>query len=286
MTYQFCESPNKSSRQGNSVLGLIAHFTAGGNFDDTVRYLCNRAKAPQGTTSGIVVVDGQKYYDAKAAAHYVTSRPEGPERKVRTVQLVKEEEAAWHAGSKTTTPALNGKKNVNLWSIGHEICNWGGLRKVGDRFYCWPGNWSYEYRGPTPVKIPKMYDFIKKDKSYTDKDGKAIFPDGVIEWWEPYQEETIQAVTALWKDVIARNSIAREWITGHETVDPARKTDPGPAFPWERILAAIYPTNIPVNVPTAVNLSGGDVINPSEVPSSDRSGRSALQNVLGCIFKR
>ena len=269
---EFIESPNRSGRQGSPIISIIGHFTAGGNFDDTVRYLCNRTKAPAGMTNGVVEIDGQKYYDAKASAHYVTSRPE--HGVVRTVQLVREEDAAWHAGSKTTTPMLNGKKSVNLWSIGHEICNWGALRKIGQDFYCWPSNWSYRYTGPTPVNKPKYYEFIKTDKSYHDAQNRPAFPDGVVEWWEPYSEETIKQVIGLWKSIAARHSIGREWIAGHETVDPTRKLDPGPLWDWDFILNEVY------GKPTQDSTS---VVQPSEVPQSDRSSKSSI---FSCLLGR
>jgi len=241
MTYEYIPSPNKSDREGHQVSGLIAHFTAGGSLNSTVRYMCNLIKAPDSVTSGVVINNGVKYYDAQASCHYMTGR-EG-----KTVRLVPDNEAAWHAGSKTTKPELNGKRSLNLWTIGHEICNWGGLLKRGDKFYCWPSNWTKEYKGPNPVCVLRKCPPALSDPFYRvggKDDGSLLFAEGIIEYWEPYTDEQIKAVIKLWKEIIERYDISREWIAGHEAVDPTRKIDPGPAFPWDDIFAELYPPNI------------------------------------------
>jgi len=238
MTYEYIPSPNKSSRKGNQVGGLIAHFTAGGSLNSTVRYMCNKIVAPDSVNSGVVTIDGVKYYDAQASCHYMTGR-EG-----KTIRLVPENEAAWHAGSKTTKPKLQAKGALNLWTIGHEICNWGGLLKRGDKFYCWPSNWTKEYKGPTPLHILRKCQPAVGDDFYRTggkTDGEPLFAEGIIEYWEPYTAEQIKSVTTLWKELIERYQISREFIAGHEEVDPTRKIDPGPAFPWDDILDELYP---------------------------------------------
>ena len=228
MIYEYIASPNKSSRKGNQVSGIIAHFTAGGSLNSTVRYMCNK----------IINEATGEPYNAQASSHYITGR-DGT-----TISLVKESMAAWHAGSRTTKPKLKGKGSLNLWTIGHEICNWGGLLKRGDEFFCWPNNWTKRYEGPTPSYVLRKCDPAVHDKFYRaggQNDGKLLFPKGIIEYWEPYTEEQIKAVITLWKELVERYEIGHEWIAGHEKVDPTRKIDPGPAFPWVEILDAVYP---------------------------------------------
>lgn len=232
MSYEFIESPNHSSRNGNQVGGIIAHGTAAGGLDATVRYLCNKIRAPHGSKGkGFVIVDGIPYYNARASAHYCTGR-DG-----RTIQLVRENRSAWHAGSNTTKPRLNNRGQLNLWTIGHEISNWLGLRKEDDKFYCWPDNWTKEYNGPEPICKPTYY---KAAETYFDKNGKKIFPDGTISYWEPYTDEQIEAIIQLWSELIKRYGITKEFIAGHDQVDPTRKIDPGPLFPYKYIIDAIY----------------------------------------------
>lgn len=238
MSYEFIESPNCSSRNGNQVSGLISHFTAGGSMSSTVRYMCNKIRAPKGSHGkGFVIINDILYYNAMAAAHYCTGRLG------TTVQLVKENMAAWHAGSKTTKPSLNGKGAVNYWSIGHEICNWGGLREHNGRFYCWPNNWSKPYEGTLPP-IQVERDIGKVSEKYLLEDGSPAFPTGIIEYWEPYPEKQIEAVIKLWSDIVDRYGIERKWVAGHEHIDQTRKIDPGPAFPWNKILNAVYSPKI------------------------------------------
>jgi N-acetyl-anhydromuramoyl-L-alanine amidase len=38
---------------------------------------------------------------------------------------------------------------------------------------------------------------------------------------------------------VAYPSIGPEQITGHEHIAPGRKTDPGPAFDWQRLHTAL-----------------------------------------------
>jgi len=235
MSYEFIESPNYSSRNGNQVGGIIAHGTASGDLGATVRYMCNKVKAPKGSEGrGFVIIDGIPYYDAKASAHYCTGR-DG-----RTVQLVRDNMSAWHAGSTSTKPKLNGRGQLNLWTIGHEIANWLGLREKDGKYYCWPDNWSKEYVGPKPICKPTYY---KAAETYFDKNGEKVFPDGTISYWEPYTDEQIEATIKLWSEIVSRYGIKKEFIAGHDQVDPTRKIDPGPLFPYKYIIDAIYNQN-------------------------------------------
>ena len=62
-------------------------------------------------------------------------------------------------------------------------------------------------------------------------------------WWEPYPEAQIDALKNLCADIVKRRpAITREWVAGHSTVDPTRKTDPGPAFPMTEVLDVVFGT--------------------------------------------
>ncbi len=54
-----------------------------------------------------------------------------------------------------------------------------------------------------------------------------------------------QLIPALWR---AYPSIAPDAITGHEHIAPGRKTDPGPAFDWARLHAALADAESPIDV--------------------------------------
>ncbi|MDY6978513.1 MAG: 1,6-anhydro-N-acetylmuramyl-L-alanine amidase AmpD [Pseudomonadota bacterium] len=55
--------------------------------------------------------------------------------------------------------------------------------------------------------------------------------------YEPVQYRQLQAVTRLLQQ--AYPGITRERIVGHCDIAPGRKTDPGPAFDWARLMAAL-----------------------------------------------
>ncbi len=51
----------------------------------------------------------------------------------------------------------------------------------------------------------------------------------------PFPEAQIEAVIQLCRDICARYSISPDQILAHSDIAPARKRDPGEAFPWERL---------------------------------------------------
>ncbi|MFO8024763.1 1,6-anhydro-N-acetylmuramyl-L-alanine amidase AmpD [Thiohalophilus sp.] len=55
--------------------------------------------------------------------------------------------------------------------------------------------------------------------------------------YEPVQYRQLVAVTRLLQQ--AYPAITRERIVGHCDIAPGRKTDPGPAFDWGRLMAAL-----------------------------------------------
>lgn len=226
MSYKFITSPNNSSRKGTSIDGVILHFTAGGDINGTVKWLCHP--------------------EAKASAHYVISRSG------EIIQLIKEDRAAWHAGSSTTTPKLNGRRNLNSWTIGIEICNWGWLyepsvdeivkinnkkiiRKSGEK-YAHMKNWTIPYKGPQP----KIY-VVDFDKSKALQQNKN-WPGGNACFWEPYTEIQINAIWQLLFEIIKRYPhITKEWIATHADVDPTRKLDMvGNIFPFKDIIESVF----------------------------------------------
>lgn len=52
-------------------------------------------------------------------------------------------------------------------------------------------------------------------------------------WWHAYTEQQIERVSELVKLLIETYPISV--IVGHEEIAPGRKTDPGPAFPLDRL---------------------------------------------------
>lgn len=155
-------------------------------------------------TAGDSLESCVKWFQKKdgVSAHFVIGR-DG-----RVVQMVKLCDRAWHAG----TSAWKGISGVNHFSVGIEICNWGILKKKGDNYYCWPKNYSAIFNGNNPFK---------------DKTGG---------YWESYSEKQIRSVIEVSKSILEQfPNIVLDDVVGHEHIAPGRKTDPGPAFPWDNV---------------------------------------------------
>jgi N-acetylmuramoyl-L-alanine amidase len=56
--------------------------------------------------------------------------------------------------------------------------------------------------------------------------------------YDDFPPAQINAVTALCRDVLARNAIPHHRLLAHSDVAPGRKQDPGEKFPWARLAAA------------------------------------------------
>jgi N-acetylmuramoyl-L-alanine amidase len=53
--------------------------------------------------------------------------------------------------------------------------------------------------------------------------------------YREFADAQIEALVPLLNDVVRRHDIPRANVVGHSDVAPARKTDPGELFPWDRI---------------------------------------------------
>jgi len=62
--------------------------------------------------------------------------------------------------------------------------------------------------------------------------------------YRPFEDAQIEALVPLLHRIVQSYDIARSNVVGHSDVAPARKTDPGELFPWDRL--ADYGLAIPV----------------------------------------
>ena len=53
--------------------------------------------------------------------------------------------------------------------------------------------------------------------------------------YRDFAEAQIDALIPLLHDIIQRHDIPRTYVVAHSDVAPARKTDPGELFPWDRL---------------------------------------------------
>ena len=51
----------------------------------------------------------------------------------------------------------------------------------------------------------------------------------------PFPEIQVNAIINLCRDILARHAISKHRVLAHSDVAPARKTDPGEAFPWKQL---------------------------------------------------
>jgi N-acetylmuramoyl-L-alanine amidase len=129
------------------------------------------------------------------------------------IQLAPLEDRTFHAGGPTAK--LFGRFGVNERTIGIELVNLGPLTK-------------------THMGLVDAYGraVTREVRTFVDRKGQS---------WEAYPEAQIAALEDVVRRIIAfePSLAARERHVGHEHVDPTRKRDPGPAFPWDRINALV-----------------------------------------------
>ena len=160
--------------EGMPITLIVLHYTATDSLAAAVNWFKNPA--------------------AKASAHYVIDR-DGT-----IVRMVHETKKAYHAGKSD----WQGRKDVNRFSIGIELVNWGKLVQREGQFYTWPNDYTNPYHGLEPVFLEDV-------------------------WWEPYQEDQIHSLRSLIVEIHTHHPITE--VIGHRDIAPGRKLDPGPALP-------------------------------------------------------
>lgn len=121
-----------------------------------------------------------------------------------TIQAAPTSRRTWHAGGSN----WRGKGGVNKRSIGVDLENVGRLYPCPEGF---KDSYGGIYKGPTPY----LY--------------QASF-------WEPYTDAQAAALALLVHELAVEFPVLRDparWV-GHEHIKKT-KSDPGPAFPWERL---------------------------------------------------
>lgn len=162
-------SPNQGGTIQPTI--IVLHYTASGGEDGKgdADYLSRAA--------------------ARASAHIVVGRNGSID------QIIPFNKKAWHAG----VSEYKGRKNVNDFSIGIEIDNWG---------------WLTNGKSHAGVVVPEQYRFSGT------RGGKSQ--------WEAYREVQLQAVKEVVQSICDNYPITD--IVGHEDIAPGRKQDPGPAL--------------------------------------------------------
>lgn len=187
--------------------------------------------------------------DTKAGAHFIIGR-DGT-----VIQCVDINRRAWHAG----VSIWRGKPNVNDFSIGIEMDNYGWLTKMGDG----------TFRGANG-----RGDVVPADRVIEARHKNTATP---YKYWEAYTEAQMKAAVELCKALkVALPSIKE--IVGHEDIAPGRKTDPGPAFNTSNFASQVFGRDDSVEVVRVVNASslkvrGGPGVQHSHISSLPRGSK-------------
>lgn len=197
---------------------VVIHGSASGSGPGTIDYLCKP--------------------DTGKSAHLVIDR-DGT-----ITQLVAFDIPAWHAGEST----WKGESNVNAFSIGIELINWGKLVRGLDGEYL---NWTNR-----AVPFDEVVLAFGKDQA-----GGA---------WHNWPEPQIKALQAVLVDILRNYKSIKgvDSIVGHYDVSPGRKPDPGKALPMGRVREAVAMRLFPA-VPESPALKPGTSGDP-EPPAKIR----------------
>lgn len=170
-----------SHNYGTRIKSLVLHFTAI-NYADSVKALVD---------------------EGGLSAHYLVPEsgdPTYPDKVPKAIQLVDENQRAWHAG----VSYWQGRTGLNDQSIGIEIVN---------------------------VPDCQWDDDIVLTHAEHGSNRLCVFPD--------YDPKQIEVVIALAKDILKRNpDIEPTAVVGHADIAFDRKNDPGPRFPWYQLYQA------------------------------------------------
>lgn len=198
-------SPNKyAGRDGHEVSGVVWHYTAAGSGKATARYFSKRVVEWTDKETG-----EKKTAKVGASAHDIICR-DG-----LVISCVPYQDRAWHAGpaSRWKGRELARGENVNNWTIGIELANWGPLERRGGKFYNYLGG------------------EISDDIVMMSADGT---------FWEKYPEAQLSAAVAVLNKIRSTYpAIKPEDNCGHSDIQD-NKRDPGPAFPLAQILRQSY----------------------------------------------
>lgn len=140
--------------------------------------------------------------DSGVSAHFAIGRSGD------IVQMLPTNRIAWHAGESVYA----GRRGLNRYSIGIELDNAGQLKANEDGlFESWFGS-TYDESEVVAAQHPHQ-----SFKGY----------------WHKYTDIQIAATMSLCRLLCEHYPIST--VVGHDEIAPARKVDPGPAFPMEEL---------------------------------------------------
>lgn len=184
---------------------------------------------------------------SKVSAHFVVGRSGDIH------QVVECNRRAWHAGRSV----WKGRPNCNDFTLGIELDNWGWLTKGADGLF----------RSYTGAIVPREMVVEARHKN-------GITP---ALYWEAFPFAQIEALIELMRAILKEYPSIVD-ICGHEDIAPLRKTDPGPAFPWQHVLAEVLHPDERVVVVARKVVTSGAKLNVREGPGTTYKVLGALGN--------
>lgn len=145
----------------------------------------------------------------RTSAHLVVDRDGS------VTQMVRFNRRAWHAGESQWM----GFNDLNTHSIGIEVVNLGYLQRFAD------GTFRPKLGG-SPVPASDVVEARHK------------LPAEHHRYWQAYTTQQLDTCQALATALVERYGLRD--IVGHDDIAPARKVDPGPAFPLASIRGAAF----------------------------------------------
>ena len=216
------ESPN--ARYTIVAKYLVIHYTAGDTADGAINWF---------------MTAHDKGNPTRIAAHIVVD-VDGT-----ITQLVPFNRRANHAGYSV----WDGVSGFNDHSIGIEIVNPGFLEKLSDgsfrRRVGQDKNNKPVYKSYPASIETKLFAGNHKHKFWTDADNH---------FWFKFPASQLDAVYKLSKLLI--NQYHLTTALGHDDISPARKPDPGPAFPWDEFKMKVFGKTDHVGAIYKVNTDG------------------------------
>jgi N-acetylmuramoyl-L-alanine amidase len=196
----------KISKSGNALEAiepkyLIIHYTATDTAQSAVSWFMDSSKSNPDNIAAHIVLD----IDGTIT------------------QLVPFNHRANQAGPST----WDGTDSLNYHSIGIEIVNPGFVEKLTDSSFRRSTDDGFKtYPAANSAKFLKAEH---KHKFWTNKDNH---------YWAIYPDAQLQALYKLSKALVQNYHL--EVTIGHDDSSPARKPDPGPAFPWDVFKKNVY----------------------------------------------
>lgn len=148
----------------------------------------------------------------RVSAHLVVARDGA------VTQLLPFDAIAWHAGRS----AWGGREEFNAFSLGIELDNAGRLQERDGALVSWLG------RAYAPQEAVRAVHRNQTEPA----------------WWQRYPEVQVAVAERLCQLLVAEYGL--RWILGHEEIAPARKQDPGPAFPLDALRARVLGARAPI----------------------------------------